>query len=230
MKIVVFGANGPTGRLLTEQALAEGHDVAAVTRRPTEFPLHTAGVTVVGADVHDQDAVDDAIAGCDAVLSTLGVPYSRKPITVYSEGVRHIAAAMSRRGVKRLVVVSSTAVEPGRDPQAGLVFRRVIEPFLTEVVGKTAYDDMRRMEAQLPDTDVDWTIVRPSGLFEHPTVTDYRVGERYVEGRFTARSDLAASMLSQLEDDRFVRRTMAVTTNDVQPNLLRLIWREAFTK
>ena len=32
MRIVVFGANGATGRLLTRQALAAGHQVAAVTR------------------------------------------------------------------------------------------------------------------------------------------------------------------------------------------------------
>ncbi|MFI1828302.1 NAD(P)H-binding protein [Streptomyces sp. NPDC020412] len=34
MKLVIFGANGPTGRLATQQALAEGHSVTAVTRRP----------------------------------------------------------------------------------------------------------------------------------------------------------------------------------------------------
>lgn len=31
MRITVVGANGPTGRLLTGQALAAGHEVAAVT-------------------------------------------------------------------------------------------------------------------------------------------------------------------------------------------------------
>ena len=39
MRIVVFGANGPTGRLLTAQAVERGHEVAAVTRRPAGFPL-----------------------------------------------------------------------------------------------------------------------------------------------------------------------------------------------
>ncbi|WP_275937058.1 hypothetical protein [Arthrobacter sp. Hiyo1] len=41
MKIAVFGANGPTGRILTAQALDAGHVVTAVTRRPHEsrFPL-----------------------------------------------------------------------------------------------------------------------------------------------------------------------------------------------
>ncbi|RKN39256.1 hypothetical protein D7294_22055 [Streptomyces hoynatensis] len=38
MRLAVFGANGPTGRLLTGQALAAGHRVTAVTRQPHALP------------------------------------------------------------------------------------------------------------------------------------------------------------------------------------------------
>ena len=63
------------------------------------------------ADVHDAQAVDRAVEGADAVLSTLGVPYTRKPINVYSDGIRNIAAAMSRHEVKRLIVIHSSATD-----------------------------------------------------------------------------------------------------------------------
>ena len=53
MRIVIFGANGATGRLLSGQALAAGHDVAAVTRRPAGFPITHERLTVVPADVYD---------------------------------------------------------------------------------------------------------------------------------------------------------------------------------
>ena len=39
MKIVIFGANGATGKILTKQALDAGHRVTAVTRHPETFPL-----------------------------------------------------------------------------------------------------------------------------------------------------------------------------------------------
>jgi nucleoside-diphosphate-sugar epimerase len=39
MKLAVFGANGPTGRLLTRLALGEDHDVVAFTRHPDAFPI-----------------------------------------------------------------------------------------------------------------------------------------------------------------------------------------------
>ena len=39
MNIVIFGANGPTGRLLTQQALEKGYMVTAFTRHPEAFPI-----------------------------------------------------------------------------------------------------------------------------------------------------------------------------------------------
>lgn len=57
MRIVIFGANGGTGRIATAQALAVGHRVAAVTRHPEDFPLGHDDLEVVAADVHDEAQV-----------------------------------------------------------------------------------------------------------------------------------------------------------------------------
>src|SRR5216683_1018211 len=107
MKIVVFGANGPTGQLVTKQALAEGHTVTAVTRHPETFPLRHVRLQVLRGDVFDLASVEQAVAGQDAVLSSLGVPFTRKPIAVYSQSVANIVQAMQHYGVRRLVCVSS---------------------------------------------------------------------------------------------------------------------------
>lgn len=228
MRIVIFGANGRTGRLLVEQALAAGHDVTAVTRRPVDFPITHDRLNVVEADVHDPEAVDQAVAGADAVLSTLGVPYVRKPINVYSDGVRNVVAAMSRHGVKRLVVVSSSATEPYDHADGGFLLNRVLQPLISATIGKTTYADMRRMEALVRGSDLQWTIMRPSGLFDAPAVSRYELHEEQAPGIFTSRADLAASLLEQATDGRFVRKALAVTTSEGAPTLFQLIRREAF--
>jgi putative NADH-flavin reductase len=87
MRLTVFGANGATGRLLVRQALDAGHEVAAVTRRPADFPFAHSRLTIVAADVRDGQAVTRALGGSETVLSSLGVPFTRRPVTVYSEGV-----------------------------------------------------------------------------------------------------------------------------------------------
>jgi len=45
------------------------------------------------------------------------------------------------------------------------------------------------------NSDLDWTIVRPAGLFDTPTVTHYQVAQRIWSSgeRKTSRADLAIS-------------------------------------
>ena len=54
MDIVIFGANGQTGRLLTRRALDNRHSVTAVTRHPDDFPFSDPLLTVVRADVRER--------------------------------------------------------------------------------------------------------------------------------------------------------------------------------
>jgi uncharacterized protein YbjT (DUF2867 family) len=230
MRIVIFGANGPTGRLLSGQALDAGHRVVAVTRRPGDFPLRHQRLTVAAADVRDTGAVDRAIAGADAVLSTLGTPFTRKPITLYSEGVRHITAAMERHGVKRIVAVSSSATEPHRHADGGFLMNWVMQPLVVATIGRTTYADMRRMERHLRDSDLEWTVVRPSGLFDAPAVSAYEVHEDRAPGIFTSRPDLAAALLEQATDTRFARRNVAVTTVAGTPTMWQMLRREALQR
>ncbi|MCW2765959.1 MAG: NAD-dependent epimerase [Nocardioides sp.] len=230
MKLIVFGANGPTGRLLTAQALDEGHDVTAFTRHPDAFPLSPVRLRVVAGDVYDAESVAGAVRGQDAVLSTLGVPFSRKPIEVYSAGGRSIVAAMHRHDVARFVCVTSSvcATNPGRT--GGLFFDKVVQPLVENTIGKMLYDDMRRLEDMVIATDLDWTIVRPSGLFETPGVTAYKLGEGHLGEQFTSRADLADCLLRQADDDTWSRRPVAVATVAVRPSIVQLIWREGIRK
>jgi len=230
MRIAVFGANGPTGRLLTGQALAAGHQVAAVTRQPDSLSLRHDRLEVVGADVLDPAAVDAVVAQRDAVLSTLGVPAGKEPIFTYSQGVTNIVTAMKRHRVPRLAVVSSSGVDPHPYSDGGFLFNRVLLPYVTRVLGKTLYGDMRRMEALVRASELDWTIVRPSGLYHLPSVTDYTLVEGHADGRFAARVDLAASMLALLDDERYVRTTVSIITTVDNPTLLQWIRHEALAR
>ena len=230
MRIVIFGANGPTGRLLTERCLSAGHDTAAVTRHPDTFPLADTHLRVIGADVLDPEATDAVVGGNDAVLSCLGVPFGKAPVDVYSRGVQHMLEAMARHDVRRLVVVSSGAVTGEDEPTGGVLFNRVLQPYVMNKLGKTVYDDMRRMEELVIGSEVDWTILRPSGFYELPSASDYSLTEARGPGRFTARIDLADAMLRQVGDDRFVRKIGHVITTESNPSLFSMMVREAFKK
>lgn len=230
MNIVIFGANGPTGRLAVAQASAEGHTVTAVTRRPQAFPVNGLRVRVVEADVLDSAAVERAVAGQDAVISVLGVPYGRSPVSVYSVGVGHIAQAMTKHGVRRFVGVTSTVLFGTAAPGEGFFFRKVLEPSVVRFMGRQVYDDMRRMEQIVRESDLDWTVIRPGGLFDRDGVSDYQVGTERLPGRYTARADLAHALVRQaVVDDGHVRAFVDVRTTQDTPSFLDLIRNEAFS-
>lgn len=226
MKLVIFGANGQTGRLLTRQVLDAGHDAVAVTRRPDDFPIRNPRLDIAARDVRDAASLRDVVAGADAILSTLGVPFSRQSIDIYSTGVTNIVAAMRETGVRRLAVVSSTAVTdyPGR---TGAPFAlRLFEPIIKRTIGKSTYDDQRRMEAIVRDSDLDWTIVRPSGLFDLPHITDYLAGQVDPVGAFTSRNDLAHYLL-RVATGSGDRGVVTISTTTDTPNLWTMIRQEA---
>jgi uncharacterized protein YbjT (DUF2867 family) len=230
MKLAVFGANGPTGRLLTRLALDEDHDVVAFTRRPDAFPVRHRRLEVAAGNVHDAAAVASAIDGTSAVLSTLGVPFAKTPVSVYSGGVANIIAGMHAAGIKRFACVSSSAIGPHPEPLGGFIFEKIMQPYVVNKLGRTVYDDMRRMEAIVSGSDLAWTIVRPSGLFEAQAVSAYGVAIDHVGYRFTARIDLADCLLRQALGDTYARSTIAVATPDAKPSMLKLIWREGIRK
>lgn len=184
-------------------------------------------MTVVKADVGDPATVRTAIAGSDAVFSVVGGKPTRQPVDLYSTAARNIVDAMHEHGVKRLFVVSSVVLEPGWRPSNAFFFNNVLDPLVNRVMLRTSHDDMRRMEQLVRDSGLDWTIVRASGLFSNHQRTQYEVQEDQADGLFTAREDLAASMLEQLDGNRFVQKVMAVITTQVRPRIAQVIWREA---
>ncbi|MGH3675736.1 MAG: NAD(P)-dependent oxidoreductase [Mycobacterium sp.] len=228
MNIVIFGANGQTGRLLTSRVLEAGHSAVAVTRHPDGFPITHPRLTVAGGDVRDAASTLDVVGGTDAVLSTLGVPFSMRPIDMYSVGVRNIAAAMRETGVRRLVVVSSTGAYPYPDRVDTPFALRVLEPVITRTIGKSTYDDQRRMETIVRDSGLDWTIVRPSGLFDLPEPTNYVAGEVDPVGGFTARIDLADYLVKLASDRAADGKTVVVSTTENTPTMWQMVRREAF--
>ena len=112
MKLVVLGSNGGIGKEVVAQGLSAGHIVTAVARRPETVTLKHERLRVVRADVLEPAGLPAAFAGQDAVISALGVA-TRGPTQVYSQGISNEITAMRAAGVRRLLCVSASGLDPG---------------------------------------------------------------------------------------------------------------------
>ena len=209
MKLTIFGATGATGTRLTEQAIAAGQEVPAVVRDPARLavPAHQR-LRIVTADVMDPAAIAPAVAGADAVLSALG-PHGTGPTTISQDSARSIIEAMQETGARRLLTVSGSVVtDEGESPY----MRYLLKPLTRRTFLRHVCADMRAAEDEIQESHLDWTIMRPPGLTGKAAKSTYRTAiDRNLPRGFTiSRADLAACMLTLLDDPATVHRHISI--------------------
>ncbi len=205
MKLGIFGATGGTGRSLVEQALACGHIVTVLVRNPATFPVQHDHLTVLQGDVLDLARVEAAVVGQDAILSALGTN-QKGPVSVCTDGIQNILAAMTQYSVRRLLVVSAYGATESH--------HRNLYNLLLWTSLKEKMVDKERMEKVIMQSDVDWTLVRPSSLTNGSRRGQYRSGSdlRMHVTSHVPRADVADFMLHHLTDTTSVHKALALTT------------------
>jgi putative NADH-flavin reductase len=160
MRLLILGANGHTGRQLTDLALGRGHEVTAFVRSPQRVTRRHPRFEVEGGDPRSVDALASAMPGHDVVLSALGVrpPQAFRPHALVQECAASTVAAMTRTGVRRLVLVSAAVLFP----EEGLRFA-----FFRWLLRHVMHD-LEGAEQIVRATSLDWTIARPPRLVDRP--------------------------------------------------------------
>ncbi len=209
MRILVFGASGGTGTKFVEQALADGHQVTAFVRDPARAGSQHPNLTLFRGDVLDAAAVDQAVAGQDAVVSLLGP--TRPPVPAMMEtAAMHIVAAMQKHGVRRLISTTGAGV---RDPQdRPKLFDHFMKTALTLMAGAVLRDSEANAEV-IRKTDLDWTIVRFPRLTDGPFTGKYRAGYLGKDaGMRISRADGAAFILNELTEGKYIHKAPVISS------------------
>lgn len=142
MKLAITGATGFVGGALIDRALAAGHELRALTRRPQPA---RAGVTWISGDLTDPG---DLCVGADTVIHVAGVVNARDRAGFAAgniAGTDAIVGAAHAAGVDRFVHVSSLAAR---------------EPGLSNYGWSKA-----EAERVVIDSGLGWSIVRPPAVY-----------------------------------------------------------------
>jgi nucleoside-diphosphate-sugar epimerase len=192
--LAITGATGFVGSAVLDAALAEGHTVRALARRD-QAPRE--GVEWVRGDLGDEGALAALVAGGDAVIHVAGL--TNTPDIAQFEvanvtGTANVIAAMKAGGRKRLVFVSSLSA---RQPEL------------------SAYGASKaRAEALVEASGLDWTTVRPPGVYG-PRDIDYLDMFRTAKWGFVPLPPGGASSIIHADD--LARLLVALAASNAAP-------------
>ena len=238
LRLVVIGATARSANELLPQALAAGHEVIGITRRPEAVEFHHERLTILKGDVRDQASIEAALTGNEFVVSLIGWVVQRdedapdqlglflnmeimEDIDLYSVGSTNIIQAMKNKGNKRLLFTTSGGVNvtaPATKPDSPTdevdpaFWRR--QMYFWNV--RRLYDDFRRAEVILHNSELDYTILRPAQLMPVPARGNLKVATDLNYPQFTAitYADFAAFILEQLESDEFIGKATALYSDE----------------
>jgi putative NADH-flavin reductase len=206
--IAIIGASRGIGLELLDQALQQGHRVTALCRSQQGLARRHENLQTVIGNAVDQEILNTAVAGQNAVCWSIGIKPTLKPVTVFSEGTRCLLRAMKDANVRRLICVTGIGAGDSRG-HGGFFYDRIINPLLL----RTMYEDKNRQEELIRASDIDWTIVRPGFLTNWPLTRHYRVLTDLtgITAGKISRADVAHFMLENLISREYIRKTVLLT-------------------
>jgi putative NADH-flavin reductase len=201
VKLLVLGANGRTGRLVVEQALAAGHTVTAFVRDPSKLQLSGELLSIANGDARDVDNLLPVLEGQDAVINTIGGGESNLVAT----STASIVVAMQKSGVKRVVTMSTFIATPNFKP-TGMMR---LFPRLVRGIAKDDLAGVKLLEA----SELDWTIVYATLLKSKPGAGFRLVGqgETVTAKNHINRAGVAGCLLGALDDPGTIRQSLMIT-------------------
>lgn len=200
MKVLVTGASGFTGSHVVPALLKSGLAVRCFLRKSSDTGhLPAGGFEVALGDLHDKASLQRALEGVDILVNVASIGFGHAPV---------IVKAAEASGVKRAIFFSTTAIFTLLDADSKKV-RLAAEKTIT-------------------DSDLDYTIIRPTMIYGSSRdrnicrliryVKRYPVIPVFGDGTFLQQpiyvEDLALAVTGSLASENTYRRSYNVAGAD----------------
>jgi len=207
MKIIIFGATGTVGQELVKQAIAQGHQVTAFVRNPEKMQ-HAVNTNLMlyKGDVLNAKQVEDALKNQDTVLCVLG---DGRTGTIRAAGTKTIIEAMENTGIKRLICQTTLGMG---ESYANLNF--VWKHIMFGMLLKKAFADHKLQEYYILNSDLDYSIVRPSAFTDGEITNQFKIGfDGNLKGLNLkiSRADVANFMLQQVLAKEYLKKAVSIS-------------------
>ncbi|MEH6569251.1 MAG: NAD(P)H-binding protein [Halioglobus sp.] len=206
--VLVIGGTKGCGLEVVRLLLERGHSVTAIARHPENMPLEHKNLQNLLGDVTNADRIAELVPGHEVIVSAIGVGPTREPVSVFSQGMTNVLAALASPETTRLITVSGIGAGDSRG-HGSFFYDNILWPLLL----KTVYLDKDKQEAMIRSSNTQWTIVRPGFLTDGPALASYRIlddMEGVTAGSIT-RADVAHYIVAAIEQNLQLGETVLLS-------------------
>ena len=212
-KICIVGASGKLGRYMVQQALERDYQVVGVCRERSVSKLEAfkGRITIIPGDTNNRQVIQQAVAGCDGVLTVL-VPWGSQQ---YATGTAQAVLDFARPEARLIFSCGWHITRDGQDIYPKSLMR---EEKIARWMGRLTHiidiDDQVEACRRIFASDARWTVVRGSDLEEGESqglpVWSEHVGDPILESNLTRRVDYALFMVEALQNDELIHEAPAI--------------------
>jgi hypothetical protein len=194
-------------------ALDRGYEVVGVCRERSVYKLDAfkGRITVIPGPTNDREVIEQAVAGCDGVLTVL-VPWG---VHHYSSGTAQAVLDFARPGARLIFSCGWHITRDGQDVYSRtFIASGKAAAWLGRLLRAGDVDDQVEACRRVFASDMLWTVVRGSDLEEGESqglpVWSRHVGDPILESNMTRRVDYALFMFAALENDELIHEAPAI--------------------
>lgn len=214
-RVCILGISGKLGQYMIGHALERGYRVQGVCRPESVPKLARWGdrIRVFPGRTDDRAVVEEAVGGCDGVLTVL-VPWG---VRGYATGTARAVLDLANPGARLVFSCGWHIRRDGLDryPLSLRLQMRLMPPLL-RLLRIADIADQERAAAAIFASERDWTVVRGSDLEEGPSeglpLWAPHVGDPVLAANRTRRTDFALFMVAALTDPALIRQAPAIVS------------------
>ncbi|SFI04894.1 NAD(P)-dependent oxidoreductase [Halpernia frigidisoli] len=202
-KIIVFGGTGDVGQIIVRKLLDKEQNVCILTRQEKE---NKDNLTYKVGNVLELETFEQIIQKDDKIIVALG--FNNSSLDTMSKGTANIISAMKKNGATRLVCLSAQGAGDSWEYMPNEFKEMVLENDIL----KASFKDHGIQEEFVKNSDLKWTIVRPTEITGNIETANFTVNNPSPHSSYQISNlDVAQFIVTEILEDKYLKQIAMIT-------------------